>query len=149
MLCAAMWDSKVFVPLQAYERRRQRDHRGAFYFAMQDRTRRRIEANELTAGLWRTRVKKTAGAGALAADPWHRHEPCICTRYNDDGTGDIEAGSGQRPFPMLRNQAVWRFAAQSNEDQSFVEGKSKWPGLDGTVPKQYAAARAVERHPHN
>jgi hypothetical protein len=72
MLCAAMWDSKVFVPLQAYERRRQRDHRGAFYFAMQDRTRRRIEANELTAGLWRTRVKKTAGAGALAADPWHR-----------------------------------------------------------------------------
>jgi hypothetical protein len=146
-LCKTVWASKVFVPLRAEQLLNEQQSRNAFLFAWNDRTRRRIEVNELTAALWRTRFKETAGAEALAADPWHQHEPCFCTRYNDDGTGDIESGRGQRPFAMLRNQALWRLAAQSNEDQTFVEGQSKWPGPDGVVPQHYAPARAVQRHP--
>ena len=144
-LCERLWAEKVFVPARAQQLLSRRCGRDAFYYAMRDRTRTRIEPEELTGGLWWTRVKLAAGERLVAKDPWHRGEPCRCIRHNADGTTDLEAGIGPRPYPLLYRRGAWRFAAHSSAEQSFVESATRTQ--DGTTTLQYTAARTVRRHP--
>ena len=144
-LCERMWAEKAFVPAHARQLLSRRCGRDAFYFAMRDRTRTRIEPEELTAGLWRTRMKAAAGERLVSADPWHRGEPCLCILYNDDGTADVEAPVGPRPHALLPRRGIWRFAEHSHVEQSYVEYKGR--RADGTSKPNFPPARVVRRHP--
>ena len=79
-LCERLWAEKVFVPARAQQLLSRGCGRDAFYYAMRDRTRTRIEPEELTGGLWWTRVKLAAGERRRGRCDAHASSGSECIR---------------------------------------------------------------------
>ena len=107
--CDNLWLTKAFVPRAAEQLRAQNRSRDAFYVALHDRYRSRIEPHELTLLIWRIHSGGTASAAMLAKDPSRRGEPCLCKRYRDDGMLDMEVGNGPRPRNLMLSPVAWAF----------------------------------------
>ena len=145
-LCDEFWADKVFVPEQARELQRGRRSKEAFQFAVLDSTRACITMAELTARVWQTRVKPAAGAARMSGDAWQQGQPTSnAAVYNADGTGDMEAGHGFRPYAMFKRQFVWRFAHDSGDREgTYVQARPHGGAVPAWRPK-----RAIVRHPYN
>lgn len=124
--CVQLWAQKLYVPTLFASAGGGYSRLAAYWGSICDSRREQITATELCSSTWWLRAKTSAGAEAVACDPWWRDEPAARRHYSGDGacaespTREHDVRAALPDAKVCGGPVLWRFPVGSSAQANRV-----------------------------